>query len=148
MALKDILPELRRERSLTQEQLATKLYITRQAVSRWETGETTPGIDMTKLIAREIDVPITELLEMTEHYCQSCGMMFTGPGKHDHETDGTETQDNCRWCYEGGAYTYETTMNDMIEEYAPRMAEAMGWTVDGSASLLGAVLPTFDRWKK
>ena len=114
MALKDILPELRREHSLTQEQLAKKLYITRQP----------------------------------EHYCQSCGMMFTGPGQHGHEADGTETQDYCRWCYEDGAYTYETTMDDMIEECAPRMAEAMGWTVDESASLLGAVLPTLDRWKE
>lgn len=43
MALKDVLPGLRRERGLTQEQLAKRLYITRQAVSRWETGETTPG---------------------------------------------------------------------------------------------------------
>ena len=93
MALKDILPELRRERGLTQEQLAKRLYITRQAVSRWETGETTPGIDMTKLIARELDVPITELLEMPDHYCQSCGMMFTGSGQHGHEADGTETED-------------------------------------------------------
>ena len=38
-------------------------------------------------------------------------------------------------------------MDDMIEECAPRMAEAMGWTVDESASLLGAVLPTLERWK-
>ena len=147
MALKDILPELRRERGLTQEQLAKRLYITRQAVSRWETGETTPGIDMTKLIAVTLDVPITSLLEMPEHYCQSCGMMFTGSGQHGHEADGTETEDYCRWCYEDGAYTYETTMDDMIEECAPRMAEAMGWTVDESASLLGAVLPTLERWK-
>ena len=102
---------------------------------------------MTKLIARELDVPITELLEMPDHYCQSCGMMFTGSGQHGHEADGTETEDYCRWCYEDGAYTYETTMDDMIEECAPRMAEAMGWTVDESASLLGAVLPTLERWK-
>lgn len=46
-----------------------------------------------------------------------------------------------------GAYTYETTMDEMIEECAPRMAEAMGWTVDESASLLGAVLPTLKRWR-
>ena len=34
----------------------------------------------------------------------------------------------------------------MIEDCAPRMAEAMGWTVDEAASLLGAVLPTLRRW--
>ena len=148
MAVKDILPLLRKERGITQEDLAKKLFITRQAISRWETGETTPGIDMTKLIARELDVPITDLLEMSENYCQSCGMMFTGPNQHGHELDGSENEDYCRWCYEHGKYTYETTMEDMIEECAPRMAEYMGWTVDESASLLGAVLPTLERWKQ
>lgn len=148
MALKDILPELRRERGLTQEQLAKKLYITRQAVSRWETGETTPGIDMTKLIARELDVPIMELLEMPERYCQSCGMPFTGPGQHGHEADGNEAESYCRMCYEGGAFIRGTSVDGMIEECAPHMAEAMGWTVDESASLLGAVLPTLERWKE
>ncbi|HJG30009.1 MAG TPA: helix-turn-helix transcriptional regulator, partial [Collinsella ihuae] len=77
MIMKNTLARLRRERGLTQEELARRLYITRQAVSRWETGATEPGIDMIKLIARELDVPITELLDMPEHYCQSCGMMFT-----------------------------------------------------------------------
>lgn len=148
MAIKDVLLRLRRERGLTQEDLAKKLFITRQAVSRWETGETAPGIDMTKLIAVTLDVPVTELLEMPEHYCQSCGMMFTAPDQHGHEADGTEVEDFCRWCYDDGAYTYEATMEDMIEDCAPRMAEAMGWTVDESASLLGAVLPTLKRWKE
>lgn len=73
-------------------------------------------------------------------------MMFTGPDQHGHEADGSETEDFCRWCYDGGAYTYETTMDEMIEGCAPRMAEAMGWTVDEAASLLGAVLPTLRRW--
>ena len=103
---------------------------------------------MTKLIAVTLDVPVTELREMPEHYCQSCGMMFTAPDQHGHEADGTEVEDFCRWCYDDGAYTYETTMEDMIEDCAPRMAEAMGWTVDESASILGAVLPTLKRWKE
>ncbi|WP_239378310.1 helix-turn-helix transcriptional regulator [Olsenella sp. An290] len=38
LMLKDALSLLRRERGLTQEELARRLYITRQAVSRWETG--------------------------------------------------------------------------------------------------------------
>ena len=67
--LKDALAQARRERGLTQEELAARLFITRQAVSRWETGATEPGIDMIKLIARELDVPVTRLLDMPEHYC-------------------------------------------------------------------------------
>lgn len=148
MAIQDTLPRLRRERGMTQSDLAKKLYITRQAISRWETGETMPGIDMTKLIAMVLDVPVTELLEMPAEYCQSCGMMFNGPDQHGHESDGSEAAEYCRWCYENGRYTYETTMDDMIEECAPRMAESMGWTVDESASLLGSVLPNLKRWRQ
>lgn len=146
MPMKDTIAAIRKEAGLTQEEMARRLYVTRQAISRWEQGTTEPGIDMLKLIARELDVPVTALLDMPEHYCQSCGMMFTGPDQHGHEADGSETEDFCRWCYDGGAYTYETTMDEMIEGFAPRMAEAMGWTVDEAASLLGAVLPTLRRW--
>ena len=148
LMLKDALSRLRRERGLTQEELARRLYITRQAVSRWEVGTTEPSIDMIKLIARELDVPVSALLDMPEHYCQSCGMMFTAPDQHGHEADGSEAEDLCRWCYEGGRYTEDVTMDEMIEDCAPRMAEAMGWSVDEAASLLGAILPTLRRWRE
>ena len=42
--LKDALAHLRRERGLTQEELARRLYITRQAVSRWECGVRQNGL--------------------------------------------------------------------------------------------------------
>ena len=50
--------ELRKRKGLTQEGLAAKLYVTRQAVSRWERGEVVPGIDMMKLIANVLDEPL------------------------------------------------------------------------------------------
>ena len=74
-------------------------------------------------------------------------MMLTAPNQRGHVADGAEANDYCLWCYDNGAYTYETTMDDMIEDCAPRMAEAIGWTVDEAASLLGTVLPTLERWK-
>ena len=40
-----------RAHNLSQDQLAAKLFVTRQAVSPWERGEVTSGIDTTKLIA-------------------------------------------------------------------------------------------------
>ena len=51
MATKDALAQARKEAGLTQEDLARKVCVTRQAISRWETGETTPSIDMTKLLS-------------------------------------------------------------------------------------------------
>lgn len=147
MLLKDMLLRLRNERGLTQQDLAEKLYVTRQAVSRWERGETSPGIDMIKLMATVLDVPIVQLLDMPEHYCQSCGMMFTDESQYAIEIDGERTQDWCKWCYDRGTYTYETDMESMIEECAPRMAQAMGWQLDEAVSLLGAVLPHLERWK-
>lgn len=43
METKEILHHLRTERGLSQDELAEKVFVTRQAVSRWENGETTPG---------------------------------------------------------------------------------------------------------
>ena len=50
MAFAEKLITVRCTHNLTQDQLAAKLFVTRQAVSRWERGEVTPGIDMMKLI--------------------------------------------------------------------------------------------------
>ena len=58
MAIKDTLLELRQTRGLTQEEVAQKLSVTRQAVSRWENGDTAPGIDTLKLIATTFGVTV------------------------------------------------------------------------------------------
>ena len=76
MKFGETLIDLRKRNGLTQEELAAKLYVTRQAVSRWERGEVTPGIDMLKLIANVLDEPVAHLLDWPEHYCESCGMML------------------------------------------------------------------------
>ena len=45
MDTKDIILELRTKTGLSQEELAVKVFVTRQEVSRWETGETVPNIE-------------------------------------------------------------------------------------------------------
>ena len=52
MSIGSTIKRLRREKGITQEELAAKVFVTRQAVSRWETGETTPSIDMAKLLVK------------------------------------------------------------------------------------------------
>ena len=51
METKDIILELRTKKGLSQEELAQNVFVTRQAVSRWETGETIPNIDTLKLLS-------------------------------------------------------------------------------------------------
>lgn len=148
MAIKDVLPRLRQDRGLTQEELAEKLYVTRQAVSRWETGETTPGIDMTKLLAVTLEVPVGVLLEMPEHFCQSCGMPIIEPSAQGTEADGSPSDDYCGHCYQHGRYTYEADLDSMIEGCAPYLMEATGMSRDEAVSLMGAMLPNLKRWRQ
>lgn len=53
---------LRQKNGLTQEELAEKLFVTRQAVSNWETGKNQPDIELLKSLAETFEVDITEML--------------------------------------------------------------------------------------
>ena len=52
MEIREILRDLREKKGLTQEELAGRVLVTRQAVSRWETGETQPNIEKLKLLSK------------------------------------------------------------------------------------------------
>lgn len=148
MALGEVLTDIRKEQNLTQEDMARKLYVTRQAVSRWENGETTPGVDMCKLIAVSFNVPVAQLLEMPEDdFCQSCGMPFYGKGEnYGTQADGTSSEDFCSLCYRDGAFVDDESLDDFIEHAAPLMAEACRISPDEAMSFLGATLPHLKRW--
>ena len=75
METKDIILELRTKKGLSQEELAEKIFVTRQAVSRWENGETIPNTETLKLLSKLFDVSINTLLgSPRELICQCCGM--------------------------------------------------------------------------
>ena len=75
MDTKDILLELRTHKGLSQEELAEKVFVTRQAVSRWEKGETTPNTETLKLLSKLFDVSINTLLGSPRKLiCQCCGI--------------------------------------------------------------------------
>lgn len=71
MNTKDILRQLRVQKGLSQDELAEKLYVTRQAVSRWETGETTPNVETLKLLSRFLMSPSTPCWALPEHWSAS-----------------------------------------------------------------------------
>ena len=56
------LQELRKEKGLTQEQLAEKLFVARRTVSRWETGSNLPDLDILVELADFYDVDLREIL--------------------------------------------------------------------------------------
>ena len=62
MALGDNIKRLREEHLLTQQQLADKLYVSRQTVCRWENGSRCPDLIMAKRLAVELDVSLDELI--------------------------------------------------------------------------------------
>lgn len=62
MDLKDRLTELRREKGWRQDELALKLNVTRQAVSKWERGAAVPSIDNLVYIGRLYGIPLDELV--------------------------------------------------------------------------------------
>lgn len=59
----EFIKELRKERNLTQEELADEFYVSRRTVSRWETGFNLPDIDMLMGLADFFNVDIREILE-------------------------------------------------------------------------------------
>ena len=62
MEFNEKLQELRKSRGLTQEELAKELYVSRTAVSKWESGKGYPGIDSLKELSKFFSVSIDSLL--------------------------------------------------------------------------------------
>ena len=109
MESKDVLRELREKNHLTQEQLASRVMVTRQAVSRWETGETQPNVDTLMLLSKEFNVSVNTLLGSPRQLvCQCCGMPLTEDGMISREPDGSFNEDYCTWCYADGHFVYAT----------------------------------------
>ena len=73
METKNVIASLRASHNLSQEALAEKVFVTRQAVSRWETGETIPNTETLKLLSGLFDVSINTLLGSPRTLiCQCC----------------------------------------------------------------------------
>ena len=64
METKDIILELRTKNGMSQDELAEKVFVTRQAVSRWENGETTPNTETLKLLSKLLSQALQMLLKV------------------------------------------------------------------------------------
>ena len=97
MTVQDTIKNLREKHGLSQEQLAERVMVTRQAVSRWETGETQPNTDTLQLLSKEFDVSINTLLgNPRQLVCQCCGMPLTEDTMISKDPDGSVNDDFCK----------------------------------------------------
>jgi len=127
MEIREILKDLRERHDLTQEQLAERVMVTRQAVSRWETGETQPNSDTLKLLSREFDISINTLLGSPRLlFCQCCGMPLREDDWISREPDGSFQEDYCKWCYADGRFAYESkdSLLDFLVSHMPNPEQA------------------------
>ncbi len=146
MSTKDIILKLRTEKGLSQDELAGKVFVTRQAVSRWENGETTPNTETLKLLSQVFDVSINTLLGAPNKLiCQCCGMPLEDDiiGRN---KDGTLNEDYCKWCYADGTYTY-SNMDDLIEVCVKHMINE-SFSEEQARAYMKEKLPKLDYWKR
>ena len=146
METKDILLKLRTQKGLSQEELAERVFVTRQAVSRWETGETMPNTETLKLLSDLFDVSINTLLGAPRQLvCQCCGMPLED-AILSREPDGTRNEDYCQWCYAGGTFKY-TSMEQLIDFCVEHMANET-WPKEQVRAHMEAVVPQLKHWKE
>lgn len=146
MSTQEVLYDLRTKNGLSQDDLAEKLFVTRQAVSRWENGETIPNTETLKLLSKLFKVSINTLLGSPQQLiCQCCGMPMDD-SIIGNDKDGTPNEHYCKWCYADGTYTYHD-MDSLIDVCVGHMVNE-NFTEDQARAYMRRVLPTLDYWKR
>ncbi len=145
METKDILLDLRTQKGVSQEALAEKVFVTRQAVSRWERGETVPSTDTLKLLSALFEVSINTLLGSPKQLiCQCCGMPLDD-ATVSKDPDGAFNEDYCKWCYSNGEFKY-SSKEELIDFCVEHMASE-AWPAEQVRAHMEAVVPNLKHWK-
>ena len=145
MDTKTILLELRKQKGISQEELAEQIFVTRQAVSRWENGETVPNTETLKLLSKFFDVSINTLLGSPRQLiCQCCGMPLDD-STISKETDGTFNEEYCKWCYTDGEFIYSD--KDQLIDFCAEHLSNENWTAEQVRAHMEAIIPTLKHWK-
>ena len=146
MNTQEVIHNLRVNRGLSQDELAEKVFVTRQAVSRWENGETVPNTETLKLLSRLFNVSINTLLGSPQKLiCQCCGMPLEDEiiGR---DKDGTLNEHYCKWCYADGTYTY-SDMDELIDVCVGHMVNEQ-FSEEQARAYMKQMLPQLDYWKR
>ena len=146
MDTKDVLYTLRTKKGVSQDALAQAVYVTRQAVSRWETGETVPGTETLKLLSRYYQVSINTLLGSPRQlFCQCCGMPLEDENIS-HEPDGDFNENYCKWCYVDGRFVYPSM--DALVDFLVEHFSSEAFPPEQARTYYREHLSQLDHWKK
>ena len=146
METKDVIFELRTKNGLSQDELAEKVFVTRQAVSRWETDETVPNTETLKLLSKLFDVSINTLLGSPRKLiCQCCGMPLDD-SSISKEPDGAFNEEYCKWCYTEGKFTY-TSLEELTDFLIEHMSSE-NWPPEQARAFFESQLPNLSYWKQ
>ena len=144
METKDVILALRTKSGMSQETLAERVFVTRQAVSRWETGETVPNTETLKLLSGVFDVSINTLLGSPRNLiCQCCGMPLEDTILS-REKDGALNEHYCKWCYHDGEFAYQS-VEELTEFLVGHMTQ---YPPEQMREYLSGMLPTLAHWKQ
>ena len=145
METKDIILELRTKHNLSQDALAEKVHVTRQAVSRWENGDTIPNTETLKLLSKLFDVSINTLLGSPRQLiCQCCGMPLED-STISKETDGSFNEEYCKWCYTEGKFVY-TSLEQLTDFLVEHMSNE-SFPPKQARAYFEEYLPKLNHWK-
>lgn len=146
METKNVILELRTKRGLSQEELAQKVYVTRQAVSRWETGETIPNAETLKLLSGLFDVSINTLLGSPRQLiCQCCGMPLDD-STISREPSGEFNEEYCKWCYADGKFVY-TSLQELVDFLVGHMSNEK-FPPEQAKAYFETELPKLNHWQR
>ena len=146
METKDVILALRTKNGLSQDELAEKIHVTRQAVSRWETGETIPNTETLKLLSKLFDVSINTLLGSPRQLiCQCCGMPLDD-SSISKELDGTFNEEYCKWCYTDGKFVY-SSLEELTDFLVGHMSNDK-LPPEKARDFLEAQLPKLNYWQQ
>ena len=81
--------------------------------------------------------------------CQSCAMPLENAEALGTNADGSKNEDYCQYCFENGNFTWEGTMEEMIEACVPFVSKGNPYPDEDSArKAMNAYFPQLKRWKK
>ena len=84
---------------------------------------------------------------METKLCQSCAMPMADESVLGTEKDGSKSADYCSYCYENGAFTYEASMEEMIDQCVPHMVGEV-YTEESARAMMEKTLPELKRWRQ